>query len=171
MKKFLIPILVVSVLVSCGGESELGAKPQTGKVVSKVDANEELPEDVKKELAETQRKIREEEKKLEDTLTTLSFDKLKHDFGDVQPETDVLTEFTVTNTGNKPLIIEHVSASCGCTTPQKPEQPIAPGASDIIKVKFKSKPGQMNEITKTVTVTANTKEKTHKLEIRAFVKG
>ena len=54
--------------------------------------------------------------------------------------------------------------------PQKPEGPIAPGKSDVIKVTFKSKPGQENEIKKTVTVTANTEEKIHLLEIRAFVK-
>ena len=66
----------------------------------------------------------EEEKKLAMELavsTTLEFDKLKHDFGNVKSDTDNTTEFVVTNTGDKPLILEDVSASCGCTTPQKPE--------------------------------------------------
>lgn len=171
MKKILIPVVLFSLLFSCSTNDELGAQPQSGEVVSEIDADAELPEDVKKELAETKRQMQAEEKKLEATLTTLSFDKLKHDFGDVEAETDVFTQFTVTNTGQRPLIIENVSASCGCTTPKKPEQPIPPGQSDIIEVKFKSKPGQINEITKTVTVTANTREKTHQVEIRAFVKG
>ena len=72
--------------------------------------------------------------------------------------------------GNKPLIISNVSASCGCTMPKKPEKPIAPGKSDVIEVVFKSKPSMKNEIKKTITVTANTIKKIHKLEIRAFVK-
>jgi len=171
MKKILIPVAAAALLFSCGDNNELGAKPQSSEGVSKVDADQDLPEDVKKRMAEERKKMAEEESKLAATLTTLSFDKMMHDFGDVAPETDVFTQFTVTNTGDRPLIIEHVSASCGCTTPKKPEKPIPPGQSDIIEVKFKSKPGQTNEITKTVTVTANTREKTHEVQIRAFVKG
>lgn len=170
MKKILIPIGVAALLVSCGSDDQVGAKEQSGDVVSSIDADEELPEDLKKDLAETRKKMKAEEKALEATLTTLKFDKMRHDFGDVKAETDVFTQFTVTNTGKRPLIIENVSASCGCTTPKKPEAPIPPGKSDVIEVKFKSKPGQLNEVTKTVTVTANTKEKTHQVDIRAFVK-
>lgn len=172
MKKILIPAVAVVLLFSCGeNNNDLGATAQSGKGVSKIDADQDLPDDLKKQMAEERRKMEEEEAKLEATLTTLSFDKMVHDFGDVEPETDVFTQFTVTNTGKRPLIIEHVSASCGCTTPKKPEKPIPPGQSDIIEVKFKSKPGQMNEIMKTVTVTANTREKKHDVQIKAFVKG
>lgn len=171
MKYILIPVAAAALLYSCSGNNELGATEQSGKVASAVDADNELSEEAKKELAEEQQKMEAEERKLEATRTTLTFNKELHDFGDVPAETDVFTTFEVTNTGTKPLIIEHVSASCGCTTPKKPEKPIAPGATDVIEVKFKSKPGQMNEITKTVTVTANTKEKTHQVKIRAFVKG
>lgn len=170
MKKVLIPLGIAALLVACGEQDSLGAKEQSGKVESNIDADAELPEDLRKELAQNQKEMAAEERKLEATLTTLEFDKLVHDFGDVKAETDVYTQFVVTNTGNRPLIIENVSASCGCTTPKKPEGPIAPGQSDVIEVKFKSKPGQMNEITKTVTVEANTKEKKHKVEIKAFVK-
>ncbi len=169
MKKILIPLGVVAILVSCSENNELGAKAQTGKVSSTVDASEELPEKLRKEIAEEQKRIEAEEKEIEATLTTLKFDKLVHDFGKVKADTDVLTTFVVTNTGDKPLIIDDVSASCGCTMPKKPEAPIAPGESDVIEVKFHSKPGQLNQITKSVTVTANTKEKAHVVEIKAFV--
>ena len=54
--------------------------------------------------------------------------------------------------------------------PKKPEGPILPGETDVIEVKFHPKPGQKNEIIKTVTVTANTVEKIHTEEILAFVK-
>ena len=86
------------------------------------------------------------------------------------PDSDNTTVFTVTNTGDKPLILEDVSASCGCTMPRKPEKPILPGESDVIEVTFHPKPGQVNEIKKSITVTANTMKKVHMLEIRAFVK-
>lgn len=171
MKHLLIPVAAAFLLFSCSGTEEgEGATQQSGEVTSSIDADQELSPEVKKEMAAERKRATEAQRKLEATMTSLSFDKEMHDFGDVQAETDVFTEFVVTNTGERPLIIEDVSASCGCTMPKKPEKPIAPGESDVIEVKFKSKPGQLNEITKTVTVTANTKEKQHKVQIRAFVK-
>lgn len=171
MKQLLIPVAAAFLLFSCNGSGEEeGAKAQSGEIVSSVDATQDLPPDVRKKMEEERKILEAEERKLAATLTTLTFDKEMHDFGEVEAEKDVVTEFKVTNTGSRPLIIENVSASCGCTTPKKPEKPIPPGKSDVIEVKFKSKPGQVNEITKTVTVTANTKEKTHQVKIRAFVK-
>jgi hypothetical protein len=59
------------------------------------------------------------------------------------------------NTGTKPLIVMDVTASCGCTVPEKPKEPILPGNEGLIKAKFDSrdKPGPN---TKTLTVLANT---------------
>lgn len=169
MNKTLIIVGLVVVASACSNSSN-EIKAQKGEIVSNAAAGD-LSD---KELKESLKEIRaEEEKQLaieRASNTTLSFDKLKHDFGNVKPEVENVTEFVVTNTGKNPLIISDVSASCGCTMPQKPEAPILPGKSDVIKVAFKSKPGQENEIKKTVTVTANTDDKIHLLEIRAFVK-
>ena len=101
--------------------------------------------------------------------TSLKFDKLTHDFGKVKEETDNKTVFRVTNTGNYPLIIDDVKASCGCTTPSKPTKPIAPGKSDKIEVVFHPNEGQLNKQSKTVRVTANTEPKETVLKISAFV--
>ena len=109
------------------------------------------------------------ESKVKVPTTTLKFNKLSHDFGTVKEETDNKTVFTVTNTGKFPLIIDDVKASCGCTTPSKPTQPIAPGKSDKIEVVFHPNEGQLNNQSKTVRVTANTEPKVTKLEISAFV--
>lgn len=169
MNKGIVAVTVGILISSCSGSSH-EIKAQDGDVVSSISAGTQS----EKELKEALREIEEEEKKAlaleKATSTTLTFDKMKHDFGNVQAETENTTEFIVTNTGSNPLILSDVSASCGCTMPKKPEGPIAPGESDVIKVTFKSKPGQENEIKKTVTVTANTKERIHLLEIRAFVK-
>lgn len=59
------------------------------------------------------------------------------------------------NTGTKPLIVSNVSASCGCTVPDKPEQPIAPGAEEIIRARFDSK-DRVGPQRKDVYVEANT---------------
>lgn len=163
-------LLTAGFFTSCGGSESDTIKSHEGdEVSSSIAANDQSAEELKKELAEIQQ---EEEKRLEEERsrsTTLEFDRLSHDFGEVHPDTDNTTAFKVTNTGDKPLIISDVSASCGCTTPLKPEGPIAPGESDVIMVTFHPKPGQINEIKKTVTVTANTMNKVHMLDIRAFV--
>lgn len=104
-------------------------------------------------------------------LTTLRFDKMEHDFGDARIGQDYTYKFKVTNTGKKPLIIEDAKASCGCTVPDKPENPIQPGKSDEIVVTFTPKPGQDGITSKTVTVMANTDPKTTMLTIKANVLG
>jgi hypothetical protein len=88
---------------------------------------------------------------------------------EIEEESENQTVFYVTNTGKKPLVIDNVSASCGWTTPTKPEQPIMPGKKDKIEVVFHPKPGQLNEQEKTVTVVANTEPKMVVLKIKAFV--
>ena len=77
--------------------------------------------------------------------------------------------FTVTNTGQNPLVIESVKASCGCTTPSKPEKPIAPGKSDKIEVVFHPKVGQLKQQNKTIRVVANTVPSETVLNVGAFV--
>ena len=102
-------------------------------------------------------------------ITSLKFDKVKHDFGKIKEDTDNKTIFRVTNTGKSPLVINDVKASCGCTTPSKPTEPIAPGKSDKIEVVFHPKVGQLNKQSKSIRVMANTETKENVLNISAFV--
>lgn len=170
MKKTVVSIFAIAALVTACGESENKIKSIEGEVTSTVTADENTNAQLDAELSEFEKEEAQRLKEKAANLTSLEFDKVLHDFGDVEAEVENVTSFMVKNTGNKPLIISDVSATCGCTTPKKPEAPIAPGESDEIVVTFKSKPGQKNEIKKTVTVTANTMEKVHKVDIRAFVK-
>lgn len=62
--------------------------------------------------------------------------------------------FRFKNTGKKPLVISSANASCGCTVPEKPEQPIMPGETGFIKVVFHSK-GRVGPIQKVVQVVSN----------------
>lgn len=169
MKNGLIFGGVFSILAACSSDSEI--KDMRGKEVSSsIVADAQSQEELEKSLAKIRAEEEEKERLAKESQTTLEFDRLLHDFGNVKPEVENRAKFIVKNTGNKPLIIENVEASCGCTTPKKPEKPILPGQSDEIEVTFKSNPGQTGEQNKTVTVTANTEERIHKLEIRAFVK-
>lgn len=108
------------------------------------------------------------ETKPDGPLPEFSFSKEMHDFGTIN-EGDIVTHvFEFTNTGDAPLIVSSATASCGCTVPEKPSKPIAPGETGEIKVQFNSrkKPGIQN---KTVTITANTYPKITRLRIKANV--
>lgn len=75
------------------------------------------------------------------------------DYGTTSKDTDNgLRAFEFTNTGDAPLIIKDVKSSCGCTVPSWPKEPIAPGKSGKIEVKYNMNPGP---IRKTITVQSN----------------
>ena len=67
---------------------------------------------------------------------TITFDKTTFDYGTIKPGSEGTRFFTVTNTGDKPLILSNVKASCGCTTPEWSQDPILPGKSAKIKVGY-----------------------------------
>lgn len=97
----------------------------------------------------------------------LEFDGTSHEFGDVK-ETGgpIAHDFKFKNTGDQPLIISNVQASCGCTTPDWTKTPIAPGQSGFIKAQYNplGRPGMFN---KSLTVTSNAIEPSSVL----FIKG
>lgn len=79
--------------------------------------------------------------------------------------------FKFTNTGKNPLVIKNVSASCGCTVPEKPEEPVLPGKEGYIKGIFNSS-GFAGTNHKTIYVDANTNGNTrHNLEFTVEVKA
>ena len=101
-------------------------------------------------------------------MAAITFDSKEHDFGTIEQGTPQETTFSFTNTGTAPLIITNTSASCGCTTPDAPiNQPIAPGEKGEIKVRFNG--SGSGQVTKTVTVMANTSGGQEMLRIKAFV--
>jgi hypothetical protein len=75
------------------------------------------------------------------------------DYGTIAQNADGKREFVFTNNGNKPLIITNVTASCGCTVPSYPKEPIAPGAKGTIGVKYDT--ARVGAFTKTITVASN----------------
>jgi hypothetical protein len=83
----------------------------------------------------------------------IEFSKETHDYGNIKYDGDPYCSFEFKNTGNEPLIISNAKGSCGCTVPEWPKEPIAPGAKGAIRVKYDTKrPGPIN---KSVTITSN----------------
>jgi hypothetical protein len=86
--------------------------------------------------------------------TTVQIIDSVYDFGQVTDGDVVEYSFRFKNTGTQPLVVTNVAASCGCTVPEKPEQPIKPGETGFIKAKFNSA-GRVGTAMKTITVTSN----------------
>jgi len=83
----------------------------------------------------------------------ITIDKEVHDYGNLDQGGNGTCTFTVTNTGNEPLILQTCKGSCGCTVPSCPVEPIAPGTSAKITVKYDT--NRVGPINKNVTITSN----------------
>ncbi len=88
-------------------------------------------------------------------LAKFKFDKKEYNFGTVEVGTKVEHDFYFTNTGEVPMVITDANSTCGCTIPEIPKEPIAPGARGKVKVTFDST-GKIGMQDKHVTITANT---------------
>lgn len=66
----------------------------------------------------------------------VKFNTETHSFGKIQQNVPVTYFFEIKNISDRPIVVENASASCGCTVPEKPEQPIAPGATAKLKVVY-----------------------------------
>jgi hypothetical protein len=102
-----------------------------------------------------------------DTTTVQLIDSA-YNFGNVTDGDKVEYSYRFRNTGNKPLVIASAVASCGCTVPEKPEEPVKPGEVGFLKVVFNSK-GRVGEVHKTITVTSNAYPKFPELKLTGQV--
>ncbi len=101
--------------------------------------------------------------------TKMKVSETEHDFGKFKEEAGKQAhDFTITNTGTDPLVIQNVVASCGCTTPEWTKQPIPAGGTGKVTAIYdpKDRPGPFN---KTITVYSNTKPETTVLIIKGEV--
>jgi hypothetical protein len=85
----------------------------------------------------------------------IEFEKETHDYGTISQYGDGSCEFIFKNTGNEPLVISNAKGSCGCTVPEWPREPIAPGETGVIKVKYDTK--RVGPFGKSVTLQSNAK--------------
>lgn len=98
----------------------------------------------------------------------IEFEKDVHDYGTIKQYGNGVYEFVFKNTGNAPLLISNAKGSCGCTVPEWPKEPIAPGAEGKIKVKYDTK--RVGPFGKSVTLQSNaTNEPVKTIRIKGTV--
>ena len=145
--KFLIVVLITaSFLTGCKDATNITAKIKKENLVNAKSRDSEI----KKGAA------------------SISFDKKEYDFGTVNEGDVVETSYLVTNSGKTDLVITNAQASCGCTVPVWPKNPIKPGATGEVKVKFNTS-GKPNRQQKTITLTTNTESGREVLTLKGSV--
>jgi hypothetical protein len=159
--------LIAVILFSCSSDSKLErritalerrvASLESGDTVEKRPINDNVS------LASNPKKINDNSPKPVFTIESTEFD-----FGRVN-EGDIVNHiFEFTNTGKSPLVIDKATASCGCTVPDWPKDPIGVGETGEIKVRFDTKGKPMQQI-KTISIMANTEPALTRLRIKGFV--
>lgn len=147
IKKIILPIAVIALLSSCGGDEE--PKDLTTEIINNpITASDEAID--------------------EDQLPFFEFVEVIKDFGTITQGESVSMTFRFKNVGQSNLIISSAQGSCGCTVPEWPKEPIAPGAEGKIEVTFNST-GKQGLQNKTVTLVANTIPNTKVIVIKGEV--
>lgn len=100
----------------------------------------------------------------QDSAPVITFKENSKDFGDIVQGQKVEHTFVLTNTGKQPLIISNVAATCGCTVPSWPKEPVAPGKTAEIKVSFNST-GKLGKQNSVVRIYSNASEPIEKVSL------
>ena len=171
MRKLIYAFVGVLLISSCVDDSaDVDIEIKEGEKRSKLAANDENVEELRKAAEKRRLKREKEEEERLSKQTTMEITPLEYDFGIIPKNEPVSTVFKVKNTGDKPLTINDAKASCGCTVPRKPEEPILPGETGELEVTFTSKKGQEGKpISKSITVTANIPGSTKRVMIKGNV--
>lgn len=158
MNKKIVSLLAVTALlltVSCK-KSEPTAPP----ALPSAEAAASVPESPLAEAPKPDSNVKE---------TEMVFSEEVHNFGTINQGDKVNYFFTFKNTGENDLIITRALGSCGCTVPEFPKEPIAPGKTAKMKVTFNSA-GKSGNVEKTVTVYANVPDGVKVVKIKANIK-
>ena len=99
-----------------------------------------------------------QEEKTEAKTAKIEFVKTVHDYGTIFQGANGECEFEFKNVGKEPLVLSNVRSSCGCTVPSWPKEPIMPGKTGSITVKYNTE--RLGAISKTVTVISNAEDVT-----------
>ncbi len=136
MKKYFLFLVIPAALISCD-----------------VKRKDKISDDSKTDSIKMAQKKLADEEALKNTTTVEMIDSV-YNFGTVAEGEKVAFSYRFKNSGSNPLVIFDASATCGCTIPEKPEQPILPGETGFIKVIFNSS-GKHGHNEKIISVTSN----------------
>lgn len=147
LKVILMSFTAMAILASCGNSTQKNENTEGETVVTDAAANDGADASV---------------------LGKIEYVETEFDFGTVT-EGDVVDHvFKFKNTGDAPVILSQVSASCGCTTPDYTRDPVLPGQEGEIKVSFNSS-GQVGKQQKIVTVSSNAENRVSTVQIKGTV--
>jgi Protein of unknown function (DUF1573) len=151
MKKYFLIILIPATLISCD-----------------VKRKDKISDDSKTDSIKLVQKKQAEDDALKNTTAVQMIDSV-YNFGTVADGEKVAFSFRFKNAGTNPLVVFDASATCGCTIPEKPEQPILPGETGFIKVIFNSS-GKKGHNEKVINVTSNARPLFPPLKLTGEVK-
>lgn len=106
-------------------------------------------------------------KSKKEKVPEITFVSMEYDYGNIYKGDNGVCEFVFKNTGKAPLQITNCRASCGCTVPSWPKEPIAPGKKSIIKVKYDT--NRLGNINKSITVSSNAVNNSVVLHIKGHI--
>lgn len=109
-----------------------------------------------------------QQKTTAENAPVFKFKKEVIDYGEVEKGSDGTRVFTFKNIGKSPLIINDVRTTCGCTVPSKPKEPIMPGATGEITVKYDT--NKAAPFNKAITIFSNASEAKKVVYIKGRVK-
>ncbi|MEO1437020.1 MAG: DUF1573 domain-containing protein [Bacteroidota bacterium] len=141
MKKNLLTLIVAALLFSVNTFAQEGAQPTAPATPEVTEENNDGPK--------------------------MTFEFTEVDYGTIVQNADPLRVFPFVNDGTEPLVIKYAKGSCGCTVPEYPKQPIMPGESGEIKVKYDTK--RIGPFNKSVRITTNISETPLILKIKGIV--
>lgn len=95
------------------------------------------------------------------------FESTDVDYGTIEQNAEPLREAKFTNTGTEPLVIKNARGSCGCTVPIWPKEPIMPGETGTIEIRYDTK--RLGPFSKTVKITTNEGADPHVLKVKGKV--
>jgi len=155
MKKLLFACLLAGALLACGNETNNGKKIEEVESAGKISSIIRNPETADG-VADTI------------NVAKLTFAETRFNFGEIDEGGVVKHTFKFTNTGKVPLIISDARSTCGCTVPEWPAEPVAPGEEGEIFVKFDTK-NKKDKQSKPITITANTYPSQTKIHLDGYV--
>jgi len=100
-----------------------------------------------------------------DTKASIEWEKTTYDFGKIVKNSPATAEFEFKNKSMVPLVINSVRPTCGCTVADYPKEPVQPGKSAIITVKYNTR--SIGHFSKSIIVSTNASEG----ETRLIIKG
>lgn len=132
------------------------------------DIDKKLAGKLSAELVTNPASLEKQNSKSSNEIGHLSFKDTVHEFGRIHEGEVIEYEFSFTNSGKKNVLITKAEASCGCTIPTYPKEPIAPNESGMIKVEFNSS-GKFGHNEKTIDITTNASPSVYVLKIIADI--